>query len=479
MAGLTPEGLVIKRYSQILADKKALAVQRFLDLVGPDDNVDTSDSSTLGRLIALSTPGEADLWEAIQEVYDSFNPNSATGLALDNLVALGGIQRFGETQSIANVVLKGDAGVLIPDQSVVKSDTTNERFDIVGGVGLDPDSASGVDIRITTVASSVDYTVSFSSSIGSVVVTYTSDVSATESSVLEGLRAEIAANYPTITASVVDSRLVLVATTLFQEGEWIVSSNMGITKVVKIGTVRAENYGPIEQETNTITTISTPVLGWDSVYNPSPAVVGRFEETDEELRLRFNNSKYERASNILEALYSALIGIEDIQEVKIYENDTDVTDGNGVPAHSFMPVILGGDSSEIAQTIWENKPLGIRSFGNTSVTIFDSQSFPHAIGFERPSPIPIYVEMTLTTNSEFPADGNNQIKQALIDYITSLSIGESVVYSRLYTPINSIPGHQVDTLTLGLSASPVGTSNIPISFNEIASIGSGNIVINT
>jgi len=125
MAGLTPEGLVIKRYSEILEEKRARAVSRFLDLVGPNDTVDTSDSSTLGRLIALSIPGEADLWEAAQEVYSAFDPNAAYGVALDNLVALGGIERFQESFSTVQAVFTGDAGTFISQGSTVRATTTS------------------------------------------------------------------------------------------------------------------------------------------------------------------------------------------------------------------------------------------------------------------------------------------------------------------------------------------------------------------
>ena len=53
--------------------------------------------------------------------------------------------------------------------------------------------------------------------------------------------------------------------------------------------------------------------------------------------------------------------------------------------------------------------------------------------------------MTLTTNTNFPVDGIDQIKKNLINHIQALRIGEDVVFSRLYTPINSVAGHQVDS----------------------------------
>jgi uncharacterized phage protein gp47/JayE len=57
-------------------------------------------------------------------------------------------------------------------------------------------------------------------------------------------------------------------------------------------------------------------------------------------------------------------------------------------------------------------------------------------------------------------------------------IGEDVLYSRLYTPINSsTEGFYVNSMTIGTSAAPVGTSNISVDYNEIVNISASNILV--
>lgn len=480
MAGLTPEGLIIKRLQDILTEQRAAAVRLFQDLVSEGDVVDTSDSSLLGRLIALDAAGDADIWEAVQQVYNAFDANSAVGIALDNMVALAGITRFENSYTTGQVLFTGDNGTLIPAGSVVSSTTTGERFDVVSSVALSPSLASGAVFSITQVANNTNYVITYARTTSSTTVSYTSDSTATQAEILNGLKQAIDANHPSLTANIVGTTLSVVLDDIFQTVTFSTSTNLGITKVTKIGDVRAEDYGPIQQPVNTIDTISTPILGWDSVTNPISATAGRFKETDEELRLRFRQSKYERASNILEALYSALINLDEVEEVVVYENDTNLVDENGLPPHSFLPIVLGGISTKIAQTIWENKPLGILSYGNTTVTIYDSQGFPHDIGFERPNPVQIYIDIELTTDTNFPQDGEQQIRQAIEAYMkANFGIGEDVVYSRLYTPINSVPDHQVGSLRIGTSPDPTGTSNIEIPFNGIYSLNLSNITITT
>jgi uncharacterized phage protein gp47/JayE len=480
MAGVTDQGFVIKRLPEVLLDLQNEARGLFQDLVQPGEVVDVSPDAGLGRLIGLATPSAVDGWEAAQEVYSAFDPNSATGVPLDNLVAYAGITRQEQTSTTSPVFVTGDINTLITSGSVVSSPFTGERFNVVVPIALTPASASGIGINLLTVADSTLYTITYTNTSTTQNINFTSGVSATEASILAGIEAEIISAHPSLDVVVVGNTLTVTREDVFQVVAFTTSVNIGIVKVSTVGEVQAETTGPIEQLVNTITEITTPILGWDSVTNPIAASPGRLEETDEELRIRFRNTKFERATNTLDAIYSAIVGVSNVQDVVIYENDTDITDGNGVPGHSFLPIVLGGLSTDIANAIWENKPIGILSYGNTTVSISDIQGFPHDISFSRPDGIVIYISIDLTTDASYPANGDSLMKQALIDYfIAQFSIGDDVIYSRLYTPINSIPGHEVNSLTIGIAPAPVGMVNIPIAFDEIASLNDVNIVITT
>lgn len=482
MAGVTDAGFVIKRLAEILADDRALAVQLFQDLVQPGDIVDTSDSSALGRLISLAAPSEADLWEAAQEVYAAFDPNSATGIALDNLVAYAGLTRKEQTFTTASIIVAGDTNTLIPVGQTVSSSTTGEQFTTTGAISLAASNASGITVSVVTLQNSTAYDITYATNTGSNTITFTSDGSATVAEILSGLQGVIAGGHPTLNSSVVgtgaSTSLIINRNDVFSTVAFTTSVNLGITKVRTVGEVVAVEAGPIEQPANTIDTILTPMLGWDSVNNPGAATPGTDRETDEELRLRFRNGKFDRATNTYDAIYSALINLDNVTEVTIYENDNSVVDGNGVPAHSFLPIVSGGLSQDIGNAIWENKPTGILSYGNTSVNVTDIQGGVHVVSFSRPNPVVIYISMDITTDVNFPANGNDLIRGNLIAYFqANFGTGDDVIYSRLYTPINSVPGHQVNTLTIGTSPSPVGTSNISIPFDSIASLSSVNIII--
>lgn len=478
--GVTLQGFRRKRLADILAQKRGRAVELFADLVPHGEIVDTSDSSLLGRLILLDAPGDSELWEEMQNVYLSFDPNSATGVALDNLVALAGITRNRETYSTATAIVEGERGTVIPFGEQVSSPSTGNTFTTTSLVQLDLTNATGITVEVESVQNSSPYTISYTVGTSTSTIQYTSTSSATEQEILNGLHSLIVSQHPLLDSAVEESELIINGTDEFRSHTFTLSANLAAPLVRKNVDIVATQTGPLEQPPHSITKIDTPVFGWNSVTNPSAAVVGRNRETDEELRERFRFSKFQRASNISESLYSALISTSGVEEVVIYENETDSTDENGLPPHSFLPVILGGSGQEVAQAVWANKPLGILSYGNTTVQVLDSQGFPHDVSFERPNPVTIYISMDLSTNEDFPAFGEDRVREALIEYFREhFGIGDDVVYSRLYTAINSVPGHQVDSLFLGTSPNPTGTSNVEIGFNQMASLSEVNIEVNS
>lgn len=471
MAGLTPEGLTVLRLPEVVEELRDKAREIWADTVPEGEVVNVEDNSAIGRQIGVVAPSGADLWEAVQQVYDAFNPNTAVGVALDNIVALGGTTRIPSSPTRATCLVTGNTNITIPANSKVTSSTSGKTYSNLLLTQLSVVSATGVGVNPISVANNTVYTLSYreANDVTNINISITTPMSGTTLlSLFNQFEVLIASSFPALKTSVVNNILYVESVDPFQLFTYSSSANLGIIKVIKPLVFTGDEVGPVEQPVDTIDTISTPVLGWDSVSNPVEAAIGSFIETDSELRERFRNSKFDKSTNVIEALYSAILGIQGVQDLRIYENDTNITDGNGVLGHSFLTIVDGGLGTAIAQAIWDNKPIGILSQGSTTVTVLDTQGLPHDVNFSRPVPVTVYIEISLTTNSQFPPNGEDAIRDALIQYISNLKIGDDVVYSRLYTPINSIPGHQVNSLNISTSPSPVGVSNLIIDFDELA-----------
>uniref|UniRef100_A0AAU6VXH8 Baseplate component n=2 Tax=unclassified bacterial viruses TaxID=12333 RepID=A0AAU6VXH8_9VIRU len=482
MAGLSRQGLEIKTLDDVLTDYKTNAASIFSDLVPAGDVVDVTDVGALGRMIGVIAPAEADLWEALQQVFDSFNPVTAIGVALDNIIALSGITRLTAQPTRAQVILEGDLNTIVSSpQGKAYSSSTQRVFSILNPVTLNLLASSGIGVYPITVANSTAYRFSYSTDgVNFLDAIYTSPSSGTTAQViLNGLQAKVEELFSsTFTTYQSSGRLYITRTDPFQVADFTVSINLQVQKVRKLGIAVDDIAGVFPQEALAIDTISVPISGWDTVVNPVAATTGRLTETDEELRERFRNSKFFQSQNIVEGILDALRNVPGVVDAIIYENDTAVPDINGVPGHSFLPIVLGGLPSDIAESIWENKPTGIPSVGNTTVQVADSQGFLHNISYMQPVEVPVYVTMEISDLGFMPGDADSQIKQNLVNFSDSnLFIGDDVIYSRLYTPINSVPGFTVNSLTIGTSPSPTGMVNIPITFDHVATITADHIIV--
>lgn len=251
-----------------------------------------------------------------------------------------------------------------------------------------------------------------------------------------------------------------------------------------LATATSANSGAIAALAGTITTINTPTRGWTSVTNPTAATVGTPAETDAELRIRQGQSVALPSITPFEGVDGAIANVAGVTRHKLYENDTGAVDANGLPPHSISAIVDGGDITEIAQTIRGSKGQGTSTYGTTSVTVPDTYGNPHVISFSRSTDVPVYGHITLKAFAGYTSQIGVQIQQAVADYINGLTIGDSVLLSRIYSPANlgvvsggSARYYDIQELLIGKSAGAVAAANIDIAYNESASCNPANIAI--
>lgn len=273
-----------------------------------------------------------------------------------------------------------------------------------------------------------------------------------------------------------------------------VDINIGVTGTEQSTASSIEN-GAFVTLAGTVDTILTPVAGWDTVTNTADSELGNATETDEELRARRNLSTESPSQSPVEALYGNLRQLEGVTFARVYVNNTLAVDTRGIPAKTIGAVVVGGDDTEIANTLFLRSPVGIDYFGTDSLVLTDVQGENYTIRWIRPTDVPVLIEidLTVTDTNTWPSDGADQIEAAIIAYAAggapALGIddgfedlgfvpGENVTQSRLYTPVNSIPGHKVDRLELAEVPGPVGTADVVVDFDEVAAFDSANITVN-
>lgn len=263
---------------------------------------------------------------------------------------------------------------------------------------------------------------------------------------------------------------------------------------IGIGKASCLVLGPVAAVAGSLINIVTPYPGWTGVSNTADADLGRNVETDTELRQRRDRSTMAPAASPVESVYANLANITGVTYSRVRQNNTLVPDSNGIPGKSVAAVVVGGDDLEIAYTLLARTGIASAWYGNTSQVLFDAQGEPYNVSWTRPTPLPVYVELELeiVNPNIFPADGLQQIKDSIRAYAqggapalgvddgfstSGFPPGATVILSRLYTPINFVPGHRVVSLYIGTSPNPTGTADIPTPWDQVPLFLDGNIDI--
>jgi uncharacterized phage protein gp47/JayE len=123
MAGLTSAGLLVKTAAQVLAD--LITAAKAPGGFGP--GVSTQSNGPLGKIFGILSNAIGLVWEVLQQVYDAFDPDQATGEALDNLVGIVGVTRLAATKTSGTQTCTGTNGTVIPLGSIVRI-TDGARF---------------------------------------------------------------------------------------------------------------------------------------------------------------------------------------------------------------------------------------------------------------------------------------------------------------------------------------------------------------
>jgi uncharacterized phage protein gp47/JayE len=249
-----------------------------------------------------------------------------------------------------------------------------------------------------------------------------------------------------------------------------------------VAPIRAVTAGALVALAGTITVISNPLTGVTSVTNAADVEVGRDRESDAELRIRQQEFLQAPGTSSVEGIRAAISLVTNVRQVLVVENDTNGT-VDGRPPKSFEAFVDGGADQEIADVIWEAKPAGIQAFGTESATVVDSQGISHLIQFSRPIEVDIFVTVTITANSDlledelYPANGDDLVRDAVLAYGNSLTIGRDVFLNKMFTGINAVPGVIGVVISASRDMDPPVSDVIVIAPNEVANFDSSNITV--
>ena len=157
-------------------------------------------------------------------------------------------------------------------------------------------------------------------------------------------------------------------------------------------------------------------------------------EDDAAARGRISRALAAKGAGSIDALEAAVKGCRWVRDAKVYENDTDATDANGIPAHSLATVIYAGDGPAVAKAIFDTKAPGIGTYGSTHEDITDEGGHTQSIYFSRTVTRRVFVYMTIRRLAGCDETAvTDAVKAAVNEYINNgLGVAESLIIPCLY-----------------------------------------------
>lgn len=478
MAYFDKTGFNIEGYASIyerLADRLASKINPLLPI---GEVVDTSDTSIFGRLIALIAEPLSQQDELLQQVVLSKDIDSAEGNDLDDIVRLGNVYRLPATPASAYLIVYGDIGTFINVGNTVTSRTSGDTFSLIESTTFSQSQAFGVEYSIDSFVAGDVFTLSYIADgllNEYVPITVMATSLDTPTSICEKLALQTTILSSVITAVNDGERITFKFIDENFTGTFTPSANLIAERSYMGVNSESVTLSDISLPENTITSISSSVLGWRGVYNPFPTIAALPNESDVDLRARYKNTLGFQVGNE-EAMLGGISALPSVRYVKIQENSITSVTPDGRSGNGIAVVVLGGNSTQIASTIYKYNSTGCLTDGDITEVISDINGGTHEIKFSRPNTKEIEIVMQLIVYPNFPNNGADLIRQKIVEYFDTLGVGDQVALSRLYTPINSIDGFAITNMKARVKGSgSYLTDVVPISYNEIAAISYSDI----
>ena len=439
-------------------------------------SADLSPEGYMGQHIAIMSKRDRDAWELQQEILTARDPDTATGVSLDEISAETGVTRLAPTAASAAVTLFTQYGVstTVPAGSKIKAATSQATYSSTGDV-TGTASATGpfkvlrfkmkgsyavgdyMRIAINGASSGGYYTVSgdtpasVAAHAAAAVATFPGALSATVLTLDGGVYLQVTAGTSDVVPELADC-IGFDSTSTWQQG---------LPGYFVCDTVGARAVPPLSLDT-----IASPVSGWLSVYQPAQGTAGTDTESDSALRLR-RLRQMRSGTGTEDAIYNALMHVDGVSRAIVASNRTNAPDSEGRPPHCLECVVVGGSDTDVARAIWQSAPGGVGFYGtftelpDTRPIVAGADGHPKRVNFSRPQPVYAWVRVNVTaydTEETLPSDVTAALKAAIVSWANeNMGLGNNMNLKDLYTPINTVPGVAGVMLDHAMTTSESGT----------------------
>lgn len=454
---------------------------RFADVLDGKELL-ADDSSLFGRTFAITSKPIVENDEVLTDILASMNINSANGQMLDNILEnLWLIPRKGSSQAVGDVIVYGVYGSTISNGSQVSNNITGDVYEINRDVEFTSVGSSGVDLQIESINStySLSYSIDgFASQSPDITVTSPA-TDTTNRQVADRIVSAVNSQSSYLTATRNNDDTVKVTITdESRTGTFIIGGSLSIPRTYMMVGVTSVTYNSSESKVNQISSINTSVSTWLGVRNPFTIFASTGVEDNEDYRYRAKLTRNPNTNSKRNSILNALKSVRGVTYENVQANTSQNTTNSGITNNGLSITVMGGNEEEIALAIFNSIADGIATVGSINKTVKDMNGNNVSINFSRPILRKVKISFSLVIFPDFPSNGKQLIRQALVDYFNNLDVGQDIYWSRLSDPINTVKGFAFKNLQIGFDdGTPMSNEDLILSHNELATVNAEDILI--
>lgn len=252
--------------------------------------------------------------------------------------------------------------------------------------------------------------------------------------------------------------------------------------------IESRDLGAFAALADTITVPISVVGGVVSITNPDAVTPGRAAQTDPEYRNAQRASLVPDGLGTIGGIFDSVSAVENVQAVRVINNNTDVADPDGVPPKHVrvvvFPTLTSDDDKQAVAVALANNQTGVLAWDGSEVfDVTTRGGIDIQVRYQFATPRNIVFSVALTTTTDFPSNGVDLVREQVLKWFggapigpeedfVRLAPGDDVIVQRiLCNVLTTIPGITFITMLADYKPSSPSVSNVlTISANEIAAI---------
>jgi uncharacterized phage protein gp47/JayE len=215
----------------------------------------------------------------------------------------------------------------------------------------------------------------------------------------------------------------------------------------------------------------TPVFGWQTATNPTDdATPGADRETDDELRIRRQESLQIAGTASARSIRARLLEVEGVQAAVVIENPDGLPitieglalDPFAVGAVVYPDTLSDDEKIEVVRTLYDNVAAGIQTSGTEAAEVLGLDLVVKVIRYSFPAEVAVTVEITIevepvsTENPDPPtfAEVEPAVLAAAQEYAADLGLGEDARQLPILGAVSEVEGVRSASVVYTVPADP-------------------------